>query len=153
MVRSRHGSATIDRRADGQIAYRVEGGDPFGYTVDLSGTSASDDMLRATWHTHYPDAPDQLSLLFKSPRCGDIVVSAAVGYDLRDKHERPEHKSGHGALHEEHLRVPVLSTQPLPGAHLRTVDVFSTILRWLGRPLPDGNDGRDLMGGSDSDTR
>ena len=36
--------------------------------------------------------------IFKSARCGDIVISAETGYDLRRDFELPEHKSSHGSL-------------------------------------------------------
>jgi len=143
VIRSRAGMAFLRRTADGRLDYRAEGGDPLGYD-GLDGVWHPDDVLAATWRTRYPDGPVQLMQVFDSSRSGDIVVSAEPGYDLRDTHERPEHRSGHGALHEEHLRVPWLSTAPLPDVPLRTVDAFPFVLRWVGKPIPSEIDGRDL---------
>jgi hypothetical protein len=85
----------------------------------------------------------QLLQLFDSRRTGDIVVCAEVGHDLRDRHERPEHRAGHGSLHADHLVVPWFSTVPLPDVPLRTADVFPSVLHWAGRPIPRGIDGRN----------
>jgi len=144
IVRSRRGESGITQLADGKLEYRANGGDAFGY-VGIGGVCHPDDMLALTQGTRYPDAPVQLAQLFRSPRTGDIVVSAELGYDLRDKHERPEHKSGHGAIHADHMVVPWFSTAPLPGVCLRTVDTFPFVLRWLGREIPEGIDGRDVF--------
>jgi len=144
LVRSRQGRATIAPLPTGRLEYRVAEGDPFGYE-GLEGVRHPDEVLSLTQGTRYPDGPVQVAQLFASPRTGDIVLSAAVGYDLRDKHERPEHKSGHGALHADHVVVPWYSTTPLPDVPLRTVDVFPAILRWAGKPIPPGIDGRDVF--------
>jgi hypothetical protein len=141
-ARARGGEATIQRLDSGTIRYQVQGVDPFGY-VGLEGCRHPDWLLAATENTRYPDAAVQLLQLFDSPRTGDIVVCAEVGHDLRDRHERPEHRAGHGSLHSDHLVVPWLSTVPLPDVPLRTADVFPSVLHWAGRPIPPGIDGRN----------
>lgn len=94
----------------------------------------------------YPDAPFQLSHIFTSPRCGDVILSAAPGYDLRLKYEDPEHKSSHGSLHREHMIVPLICNVKLPTDRLiRTVDVFPTYLKMMGHAIPDGIDGNALL--------
>jgi hypothetical protein len=144
VVRARHGRATVERLATEEILYRIDGGrDPFGYT-GIDGTWQQDRLLAMTVDTRYPDAPLQLLQLFASPRTGDIVVCAEVGYDLRDRHERPEHRAGHGSLHADHMVVPWLSTSPLPDVPLRTADVFPAVLHFTGNPIPPAIDGRDL---------
>ncbi|HPU84717.1 MAG TPA: alkaline phosphatase family protein [Candidatus Latescibacteria bacterium] len=144
VVRSRSGTGVVTPLGEGHFQYSTQGGDPFGYR-GLEGVWNSDDLLEETLATRYPDGPVQLEQLFHSPRTGDIVVSAEVGFDLRDKHENPEHFSGHGALHADHMVVPWFSTAPLPDVPLRTVDVFPTILHWMGKPIPPGVAGKDRL--------
>lgn len=143
IVRSRAGQATIARLESGEIVYTSQGADPFGY-VAMDGRWHPDAILARTLGTRYPDAPVQLLQLFGSRRTGDVVVAAEVGYDLRDRHERPEHRAGHGSLHADHMMVPWYSTAPLPDRPLRTADVFPAVLRHAGLPIPPGIDGRDL---------
>ena len=64
----------------------------------------------------YPDAIAQIVQLFKSPRCGDIVISAETGYDLRKDYEYPEHKSSHGSLKREHMVVPLIINKKIKGS-------------------------------------
>jgi hypothetical protein len=142
-ARARGGEATIQRLDTATIRYQVQGIDPFGY-VGLEGCWHPAALLAATENTRYPDAAVQLLQLFDSRRTGDIVVCAEVGHDLRDRHERPEHRAGHGSLHADHLLVPWLSTVPLPDTPLRTADVFPSVLHWVGRPIPPGIDGRNV---------
>jgi hypothetical protein len=68
------------------------------------------------------------------------VVIAAEGADLRRDWEIPEHRSGHGSLHRDHMRCLLASNLPLPGP-LRTADLFPLMLDYLGVPAPDGLDG------------
>lgn len=144
IVRSHRGESAITLLPDGELEYQAKSGDAFGY-AGIGGVYHPDALLALTQDTRYPDAPVQLAQIFRSPRAGDLVVSAAPGYDLRDKHEWPEHRSGHGAIHADHMVVPWFSTLPLPDVPLRTVDAFPVILRWLGREVPDGIDGRDIL--------
>jgi predicted AlkP superfamily phosphohydrolase/phosphomutase len=74
-----------------------------------------------------------------------VVVSATPGYDLRLKYEHPEHKGTHGSLHREHMVVPVISNVKIDTDCLRTVDVFPTYLRLMGRNIPDNIDGKPLI--------
>lgn len=103
------------------------------------------DWLGESAHGPYPDAPVQLTQLFRSSRAGDLAVSAAPGSDLRDFWELPEHRSGHGSLRAEHMRCLVAVNRPV-GGPVRTVDLFPMILRHLGIGVPDGVDGRDRIG-------
>jgi hypothetical protein len=82
----------------------------------------------------------QLLQLFRSERTGDLVVIAAPGADLRADWEIPEHRSGHGSLHGEHMRCLVAANRPLPEP-IRTVDLFPLMLQHLGHPIPEGIDG------------
>ena len=103
-----------------------------------------EEILRETQNSDYPDAIAQIVQLFKSPRCGDIVISAETGYDLRKDYEYPEHKSSHGSLKREHMVVPLIINKKINDKNIRTVDLFPTILNYLGKDLIDGIDGKNL---------
>lgn len=138
-VMSKRGRAKM--RLDGhQIHYEVEGKDPFGYS-SLPSDLDPQRSLDVTINTLYPDAPFQLAHIFTSPRAGDVVLSATPGFDLRLKYEDPEHKSSHGSLHKSHMLVPMLCNKPFVDRPTRTADVFPTILKSLGVPIPAHIDG------------
>jgi len=142
-VRTRAGEALV--RADGgTVEYRVtRGADPFGY-ASLPPRLGRDELLARTAPTDYPEAPLQLAQLFESPRTGDLVISAARGFDLRARFERWNHRSCHGTLHREHIQVPLACSHKLAGGPWRTADVFPTVLAALGQPIPP-SDGRNLL--------
>lgn len=144
-VASRRGRADIELLGD-ELRYQVlgGGGDPFGYPP-LPERMTRAEVLQRTAETDFPDAPLQVAQVFDSPRAGDFIVSASPGYDLRLRHERVEHRSCHGSLHREHMRVPFAINRPIGDRLPRTVDVFNTILRHMGHPVPMGVDGRDLV--------
>ncbi len=108
------------------------------------------EALERSYDEHNPDAAFALLSLFASERAGDLLVSAAVGWDLRTTREWPEHHASHGALHRHHTLVPVLSSQPLPKRRLRTIDLFSETLRLAGVPLDEypGSDSYSLERGT-----
>jgi len=131
IVNSREGEAQISI-VNNQIQYQVAGKDPFGY-VDFPFQTDFDSSLELTFDTDYPDAIMQLIQIFRSPRTGDLLVSAKEGFDLRTRFENPEHKSSHGSLHKSHLLVPYISNFKIKTRRkLRTVDVFPSILKLLG---------------------
>lgn len=149
VVRTKKGSATLSLDGD-EITYTVDGNDPFGYdfadkALPLPGARVrkllSRRFLSATLDSDYPDALYQIAHIFSSPRCGDLVISAAPGYDLRLKYETPEHKASHGSLHREHMLVPILCNKKLPVQPIRTVDVFPTYLKMMGHVSPQNIDG------------
>ena len=47
----------------------------------------------------------------------------------------------HGALHREHMMVPLLVNRPTPRRPRRTVDVMPSALKALGIAIPAGLDG------------
>ncbi len=105
---------------------------------------SSSESLKRSYGTDYPDALLQINQLFDSPRAGDIVVSANPGYDLRAKHENPEHCSSHGSLHRDHMIVPIAINTEISKDYIRTVDLFPTVLELLGYELPANLDGKSL---------
>lgn len=142
VVKSKKGEAAISE--NGNIRYETSGGDPFGYT-GLPAAMTERESLRLTEKTDYPDAPAQLLQIFRSRRAGDVILSAAKGSDLRLRYEIHEHKSSHGALHWEHMQVPLVTNVRLPEGPVRSADVFPTVLKLLGRPIPAAIDGRSLI--------
>ncbi|MBF8303326.1 MAG: type phosphodiesterase/nucleotide pyrophosphatase, partial [Candidatus Dadabacteria bacterium] len=70
---------------------------------------------------------------------------AKQGFDLRAKHENPEHRSSHGALFREQILVPLGINIKIKKEFVRTVDLYPTILHILGKPIPKGSDGVSLV--------
>lgn len=140
VVLSQRGEARIARQED-RYAYFSDRGDALGLKNRCNGWLTSQESLEATFSSDYPDALVQLTQIFDSPRSGDLIVSARPGFDLRDRFESPEHKASHGSLHREHMHVPLVSSVPLVGGALRTVDVFPTILEILGKSFSGTIDG------------
>ncbi len=140
---SRRGRALIQNQ-NGKIHYQIlAGADPFGYPA-LPKIMEDRESLKLTFHTEYPDALAQLLQLFRSPRTGDWVLSASKGWDFRKRFEHPEHRSSHGGLIKEHMLIPFFSNVPLPAEPMRSCDLYPTILKLTGRPIPLGIDGISL---------
>jgi len=77
----------------------------------------------------------------ESPRSGDLILSASRGWDFRAKYEPIPHVSSHGALHREHMMVPLLLNRAPPRRPRRTVDIMPSALAALGIAPPPGIDG------------
>ena len=120
--------------------YRRESGDPLGIGRDLCRASA-DVAYDATVDTDYPDGVVQIARLASAPRSGEIILSAARDWDFRARYEPIPHVSSHGALHREHMMVPLLLNRPIAGRPRRTVDVMPSALVALGKAVPPGLDG------------
>jgi hypothetical protein len=144
LVFSEEGEAAIERQSS-TYKYTVEGEDPLGYsthphTKDLvNGTfHSAEEWLRASCTAQYPDGVVQISQLFDSRRCGDIVLSSAPGWDLMSQ----DHVASHGGLQREEMVVPVVLAGPGIAhkriQYARTVDIFPTYLRFFGLPKFDG---------------
>lgn len=143
-VRSRaRGTATITRAGD-RFTYQRGSGDPLGLGDDLHAVDAGA-AHDATRHTDYPDAVVQIAALAASERAGDLMLSAARHWDFRARYEPIPHESSHGALHREHMLVPLLASRPLSGRPRRTTDIMPSALVALGRPVPDGLDGTSFL--------
>ncbi|MBI4125079.1 MAG: alkaline phosphatase family protein [Deltaproteobacteria bacterium] len=141
-ILSKRGEASL-RWEPERLNYQVKTKDPFGFQK-LPATLDRQSALDQTISSDYPDALWQLAYLFQSSRTGDMVLSAAPGYDFRKEHEIPEHKGSHGSLHREHMAVPIAVNTPLPQKYFRTADVFPTTLRLLGREIPRAIDGQPI---------
>ena len=134
------GLATITV-ARGRYSYLPETGDPLGIG-ELHNLDA-DDAHAATIASDYPDALVQIADLAASPRCGDLLISASRNWDLRSGWEPIPHVSSHGALHREHMLVPLLVNRPPTRPPMRTVDVFATASSLIGASAR--NEGRSWL--------
>jgi hypothetical protein len=142
-VRSRaRGSAMVER--EGRcLRYSPCSGDP----LRLGGVVAGDDdaLLDATREGSYPDAVVQILALAGSPRAGDLILSAAPGWDFRARYEPIPHRSAHGALHRDHVMVPLLTNRAPVREPRRTTDLFASALDALGVAPPARLDGRSFL--------
>lgn len=138
-VRARHRGTAIVMRRGACYAYRPLTGDPLALGA-LEGVDAHD-AHACTLASPYPDAIVQIAHLAASARAGDIIVSAAPGWDLRARFEPIPHVSTHGALHRDHMLVPLLVDRPTARPPRRTADLMPSALQVLGVPAPGGLDG------------
>ena len=106
---------------------------------------SADEAHHASASTDYPDAIVQIAHLTAGARTGDIVLSAARDWDLRARFEPIPHVSAHGALHREHLLVPLLVNRPLASIPRRTTDLMPSALAALGLDIPASLDGRSFL--------
>ena len=136
-IESADGAARLKSSA-GRITYQPVSGDPLSLGGPWSATGR--EWLLRTWDDAFPDAAFHLLDQFRSERTGDLVVIGREGYDFRARFELPEHRWGHGSLIRAHMQTPVWSSQPIPPAPLRTVDLYPAMLEWLSVRVPDGID-------------
>ncbi len=142
-IRSRSRGAAKLAWTSTSYSYCPETGDPLGVgeQIELDAGEAYD----ATIETDYPDALVQLASLVESPRSGDIILSAARDWDYRARYEPIPHVSSHGALHREHMLVPLLLNRPPTYLPRRTVDVMPSALAALGITAPGILDGASFF--------
>ncbi len=144
IVQDHRGRAAI-RHQGGKFSYQPLTADPLAYGGGI-GPMDSRQALQHSIESDYPDAVVQIVQLFSSPRCGDIVVISRNGCDLRREYEWPEHHGSHGSLCREHMSVPLICNQAgWNKGPARTVDIFSTILQWAGKPPVADADGSSLI--------
>ncbi|HEK22010.1 MULTISPECIES: alkaline phosphatase family protein [unclassified Mucilaginibacter] len=143
IVHNRNGKARIAVKDD-VFTYEPLTADVLKYGGKIEATGHRE-ILAKTFETDYPDAVFQIYQLFRSRRAGDIVISATVGYDLRDFWEYPEHKGSHGSLHRHHIHVPLIYNQKgWKDFPARTADLFDSILKWKGI-TPTSSEGEPLF--------
>ena len=143
-VRGKQGEAWIEEK-DQKIYFKTKGEDPFGFK-NIKSSMTDEESLEVSFDQKYPDAFRQLLQIFKSERTGDLVVTAAPGYDLRFAYEWPEHTASHGSLVDEHMHIPFASSHPIGSTKkIRSVDVFPSILKWMGNSELGNVDGKCLF--------
>ena len=129
----RRGSANLAWR-EGKYFYTPKNGDPLGIgELDSLDDAAAYD---ATIASDYPDGLVQIAHLVASSRSGDIILSSARDWDYRARYEPIPHISSHGALHRDHMLVPLLLNRAPSRAPRRTVDVMPSALTTLGITPP-----------------
>jgi hypothetical protein len=142
-VRGRGRGAALVSVNDHTYCYRPLDGDPLGIGAHESlGHRAAYEVVA---ESDYPDAIVQIARLAGARRSGEIIVSAARDWDFRARYEPIPHVSSHGALHREHMLVPLLTSRPPERTPLRTVDVMPSALVALGLPVPAGLDGESFV--------
>ena len=137
----RRGTAVVVRVGD-RIAYRPVSGDPLGLgeLPPLDAMESHD----ATRDSDHPDALVQIASLAACERAGDIILSAARGWDFRSRFEPIAHVSSHGALHREHMLVPLLLNRRPARVPRRTVDVYASVSKAVGVSC-EGGEGRSFL--------
>lgn len=142
-VRSRLGDATVSERR-GRFSYHRASGDPLGVGCDLIEVDA-DEAHDATMATAFPDSLVQIARLAASSRVGDLILSAAPGWDFRERYEPVPHVSTHGALRRDHMLVPLVLDRAPGRRPRRTTDVMPSALDVLGVAIPPGLDGQSFV--------
>lgn len=126
------------------FTYDMRDGDPLGVGHELRDVSAST-AHEATIGTDHPDSVVQIAKLASSERAGDIMLSATRGWDFRERYEPIPHVSSHGALHRDHMLVPLLLDMPPTRMPRRTADVMPSALTALGVSVPGNLDGASFV--------
>jgi arylsulfatase A-like enzyme len=150
-----HSPASVEIRARGsrgtamlqvhgnRYTYRPRSGDPLrlGEQPEMDREDAYD----ATIDSDYPDSLVQIAALCSAQRSGDVILSATRDWDFRARYEPIPHVSSHGALHRDHMLVPLILNQPPRRQPRRTVDIFPSALDALGIATPALLDGRSFL--------
>jgi len=136
------GTAFVERLGH-TFSYTRRDGDPLGVGADLEGDA--DAVFDATRDGDYPDAIVQIVTLAGSARAGDVILSATPGWDFRSRYEPIPHLSAHGALHRDHMMVPLLMNIAPARAPRRTTDLFASALAALGVTAPAVMDGESFV--------
>jgi hypothetical protein len=134
------------RRLDRELRFRLAAGDGLrdaaGRTWEMEGDpgaleiEASGGKLR---FGEYPDALNRLWGCLFSPRCGDVVLSAAPGYTFGEISRGFHAESDHGSLHASDSEVFALAAG-FPGKNpmLRSItEVAPTLLAHFGSRKPE----------------
>ena len=99
----------------------VEGEDPLGYQKDGSmddmvnqGHYPKDMWLQNSISSKYPDALFRFYNLMSKEKSGDLLVTAAEGYDLAKDYEAvvSNYKGGHGDAGSDIILVPYIYYEP-----------------------------------------
>ncbi len=132
------GCATLEWQ-ESRYTYRPISGDPLG--IGVRESIGDRDAYDLTLNTEYPDSLVQIANLVAAPRSGDILLSASKDWDYRARYEPIPHVSSHGALHREHMLVPLLLNHPPNQQPRRTVDTMPSALSALGISIPNNLEG------------
>lgn len=129
------GDRGVARRLEREIRFRPGSGlrDPFGGSWEIDGDPSALDIEVSGGELRYGEYPDALERLWgalHSPRCGDVMLSAAPGYTFGEVSGGYHVCSDHGSLHAGDSEVFVLASGvPAPR---RITDVAPTLLKHFG---------------------
>jgi Type I phosphodiesterase / nucleotide pyrophosphatase len=107
--------------------------DPTGRSWELAGDPETLDLTVSGEELHYGDYPDALERLWgsvRSPRAGDVVLSASLGYTFGEVNGNFHKESDHGSLHADDSNV--FSIGLGLAAPRRLTDVAPTLLAHFG---------------------
>jgi hypothetical protein len=138
----RRGAATLEWKRS-RYSYRPVSGDPLGIGEQESLSDL--EAYEAAIESDYPDALVQIASLVGAARSGDIILSASRDWDFRARYEPIPHVSSHGALHREHMLVPLLLNRAPTKAPRRTIDVMPSALSALGITIPPAVSGISFL--------
>jgi hypothetical protein len=142
-IRARgRGCATLTW-GESRYSYQTVSGDPLG--IGTRTSLGDEEAYDVTIDSDYPDSLVQIAHLVASPRSGDVILSAARDWDFRARYEPIPHVSSHGALHRDHMLVPLLLNRPPAATPRRTVDVMPSALAALGHTAPKTLDGISFL--------
>ena len=117
----------------------VSDADPLGILSDSQTLSLRRyEWLAGTLHSDFPFAPPRIYELFEADAAGDVVISAAPGYDFGKDIEIfiGDNKGGHGGLHRQQTVVSYVVVGPdvVPGSVVDTAlpeDMGATLIRMV----------------------
>ena len=138
----------VVRRLDRELRFRPQapaGGDPNEGQRDVSGRAweFSGDPRAVDFEVaggvirygEYPDALERLWGCLRSPRCGDVVLSATPGYTFGEVSGTFHAQSDHGSLHASDSNIFVLASGV--AAPRRITDVAPALLAHFGAATAD----------------
>jgi hypothetical protein len=125
----------IVRKPGRELRFRPGAGpkDPAGRAWELVGDTGALDLRVSEDALVYGDYPDALERLWgsaRSPRAGDVILSASPGYTFGEVNGNFHKQSDHGSLHADDSNVFSIGLG-LPAPH-RITDVAPTLLTHFG---------------------
>ncbi|HZB82216.1 MAG TPA: alkaline phosphatase family protein [Rubrobacteraceae bacterium] len=126
----------VVRRHDRELRFRpaaVGAQDATGRTWELSGDPRAADLEITGDRIRYGEYPDALERLWgclRSPRCGDVVLSATPGYTFGEVSGTFHYRSDHGALHVSDSNIFMIANGLT--APRRITDITPTLLAHFG---------------------
>ncbi len=131
----------VVRRLDRELRFRpAESGprDTSGRAWELSGDlrAVDSEVTRGgVRYCEYPDALERLWGCLRSPRCGDVVLSATPGYTFGEVSGTFHDQSDHGSLHASDSNIFVIASGIT--APRRLTDIAPALLAHFGAAAVD----------------
>jgi hypothetical protein len=125
----------VVRRLTRELGFRPGAGpaDPAGRSWELAGDPGALDLEvlgDALKYGRYPDALERLWGNVRSPRAGDVILSASPGYTFGEVNGNFHKESDHGSLHADDSDIFSIGLG-LP-APRRITDITPTLLSHFG---------------------